>query len=213
MTASSDSFIFNLLLLITILGEFLLPWLLKHFYKGYNSKTMVMSVLGSPESPVRWIYNAWLVWLGVFLLFVSVLFFRNNFAVSSVLAVLTFISISTFAVGAGILSGLFSVNESKEKVTISSKIHGAGSAIGFMTLLFFPLLQCILAFRSHDIIQGTVCMSAFVLAMLFFVFFIMGDKDNFKDTIFSYEGLWERLSLFFMYVPFLYIAIDNLFVV
>ena len=196
MTASIDSFIFNLLLLITILGEFLLPCILKHFYKGYNSKTMVMSVLGSPESPVRWIYNAWLVWLGAFLLFASILFFKNNFAVSSVLAVLTFISISAFAVGAGILSGLFSVNESKEKVTIASKIHGAGSAIGFMTLLFFPLLQCILAFRSHDIIQGTVCMIAFVLAMLFFVFFIMGDKENFKETIFSYEGLWERLSLF-----------------
>ena len=213
MTASIDSFIFNLLLLITILGEFLLPCILKHFYKGYNSKTMVMSVLGSPESPVRWIYNAWLVWLGAFLLFASILFFKNNFAVSSVLAVLTFISISSFAVGVGILSGLFSVNESKEKVTIASKIHGAGSAIGFMTLLFFPLLQCILAFRSHDIIQGTVCMIAFVLAMLFFVFFIIGDKENFKETIFSYEGLWERLSLFFMYVPFLYIAIHNLFVV
>ncbi len=213
MTGSIDSFIFNLLLLITIFGEFLLPWILKHFYKGYNSKTMVMSVLGSPESPVRWIYNAWLMWLGAFLLFASVLIFKNNIAVSSVLAVLTFISISTFAVGAGILSGLFSVNESKEKVTISSKIHGAGSAIGFMTLLFFPMLQCIFAFKSHDIIQGTVCMIAFVLAMLFFVFFIMGDKDNFKDTIFSYEGLWERLSLFFMYVPFLYIALDNLFVV
>ena len=213
MIASIDSFIFNLLLLITILGEFLLPCILKHFYKGYNSKTMVMSVLGSPESPVRWIYNAWLIWLGAFLLFASILFFQNNFDVSSVLAVLTFISISAFAVGAGILSGLFSVNESKEKVTIASKIHGAGSAIGFMTLLFFPLLQCILAFRSHDIIQGTVCMIAFVLAMLFFVFFIIGDKENFKETIFSYEGLWERLSLFFMYVPFLYIAIHNLFVV
>ena len=208
-----DSFIFNILLLMTILGEFILPWILKHFYKGYNSKTMVMSVLGSPESPVRWIYNAWLVWLGAFLLFTSALVFKNNITVSSVLAVLAFISISTFAVGAGILSGLFSVNESKEKVTISSKIHGVGSAIGFMTLLFFPLLQCILAFRSHDIIQGTVCMIAFVLAMLFFVFFIMGDKENFKDTVFSYEGLWERLSLFFMYVPFLYIAIHNLFVV
>ena len=183
MTASIDSFIFNLLLLITILGEFLLPCILKHFYKGYNSKTMVMSVLGSPESPVRWIYNAWLVWLGAFLLFASILFFKNNFAVSSVLAVLTFISISAFAVGAGILSGLFSVNESKEKVTIASKIHGAGSAIGFMTLLFFPLLQCILAFRNHDIIQGTVCMIAFVLAMLFFVFFIIGDKENFKETV------------------------------
>ena len=154
MTGSIDSFIFNLLLLITILGEFLLPWILKHFYKGYNSKTMVMSVLESPESSVRWIYNAWLVWLGAFLLFASVFIFKNNIAASSVLAVLIFISISAFAVGAGILSGLFSVNESKEKVTISSKILGAGSAIGFMTLLFFPLLQSILAFRSHDIIQG-----------------------------------------------------------
>ena len=208
-----DSFIFNILLLITILGEFILPWILKHFYKGYNSKTMVMSVLGSPESPVRWIYNAWLVWLGAFLLFTSALVFKNNITISSVLAVLAFISISTFAVGAGILSGLFSVNESKEKVTISSKIHGVGSAIGFMTLLFFPLLQCILAFKSNDMIQGTVCTIAFVLATLFFVFFIMGDKENFKDTVFSYEGLWERLSLFFMYVPFLYIAIHNLFIV
>lgn len=208
-----DGFIFNTLLLITILGEFVLPWILKHFYKEYNSKTMVMSVLGSPESPVRWIYNAWLVWLGAFLLFASAIIFKKIITVSSVLTVLTFISISAFAVGAGILSGLFSVNESKEKVTISSKIHGAGSAIGFMTLLFFPLLQYILAFKTNDIIQGTVCMIAFVLAMLFFAFFIMGDKDNFKETIFSYEGLWERLSLFFMYVPFLYIAIDNLFIV
>ena len=208
-----DSFIFNILLLMTILGEFILPWILKHFYKGYNSKTMVMSVLGSPESPVRWIYNAWLVWLGAFLLFTSALVFKNNITISSVLAVLAFISISTFAVGAGILSGLFSVNESKEKVTISSKIHGVGSAIGFMTLLFFPLLQCILAFKSNDMIQGTVCTIAFVLATLFFVFFIMGDKENFKDTVFSYEGLWERLSLFFMYVPFLYITIHNLFIV
>ena len=107
-----DSFIFNILLLITILGEFVLPWILKHFYIGYNSKTMVMSVLGSPESPVRWIYNAWLVWLGVFLLLASVVIFKNNITVSSVLAVLTFISISAFAVGAGILSGIFSVNES-----------------------------------------------------------------------------------------------------
>ena len=213
MISLIDSFIFNILLLITILGEFVLPWILKHFYIGYNSKTMVMSVLGSPESPVRWIYNAWLVWLGAFLLLASVVIFKNNITVSSVLAVLTFISISAFAVGAGILSGIFSVNESKEKVTIASKIHGAGSAIGFMTLLFFPLLQCILAFKSNDIIQGTVCAIAFVLAMLFFVFFIMGDKENFKDTVFSYEGLWERLSLFFMYVPFLYIAIHNLFIV
>ena len=130
--------------------------------------------------------------------------------ISIVLAVLTFISIATFALGAGILSGLFSVNESKEKVTFASKIHGAGSAMGFMTLMFFPLLQGISAFKSSDITQGVICIVAFVASVLFFGFFIMGDKEEFKDTIFVYEGIWERLSLFFMYVPFLYFSINNL---
>lgn len=212
MNGLLENKIINIILLMTILGEFILPWILKHFYKGYNSKTMVMSVLGSPKSPVRWIYNIWLVWLGTYLLLISVLFFNKADAVSRPLAVLTFISVATFAVGAGILSGLFSVNESKEKVTVASKIHGIGSAIGFITLLFFPLLQCITAFMSNDIIQGTICMIAFVLALLFFVFFIMGDKDGFKDTVFSSEGLWERMCLFFMYVPFLYNAITYLFI-
>lgn len=210
MNSIIDSKLFNVLLLVTIIGEILLPWILKYFYKDYNNKTMVMSVLGSPESPVRKIYNVWLVWLGVFLLITSFLLFNEVKIISSILAVLTFISIATFAVGAGILSGLFSVNESKEKVTFASKIHGAGSAIGFMALMFFPLLQSISAFINSDVIQGIVCVFAFVAAVLFFTFFIMGDKEEFKKSILAYEGLWERLSLFFMYVPFLYSAINNL---
>ena len=45
---------------------------------------------------------------------------------------------------------------------------------------------------------------------MFFSFFVMGDKEKFKGTIFTYEGLWERLSLLFMYMPFLYCAIKNI---
>jgi len=171
---------------------------------------MVMSVLGCPESPVRNVYNTWLVWLGIFLLITSFLFFEEIYAISSVLAILTFISIATFAVGAGVLSGLFSVNESKSTVNIASKIHGIGSAIGFMTLLFFPLLQSVVAFINSSIIEGIIYFISFVIAVLFFVFFVLGDKDKFKETIFTYEGLWERLSLFFMYVPFIYRAINIL---
>lgn len=126
------------------------------------------------------------------------------------LAILTFISIATFALGAGVLSSLFSVNESKEKVTFASKVHGAGFAIGFMTLMFFPLLQSISTFKCNDVLRELVCVIAFVVAVTFFAFFIMGDKKKFKETIFSYEGLWEKVSLFFMYVPFVYIAMKNL---
>lgn len=159
--------IFYILLLITIIGEFFLPWILKHFYKNYDSRKMVMSALGSPESPVRKIYNVWLVWLGIFLVVVSFVLFSDIKKVSMVLAVLTAASVMVFAIGAGILSGIFSVNESKEVVTTASKIHGAGAAIGFMMLLFFPLLYGIVSFKTGDKVQGVVCISAFVMALVF----------------------------------------------
>ena len=205
--------IFNILLLVTVLGEFILPWVLKYFYRGYNSKTMVMSALGSPESPVRAIYNIWLVWLGVFLFIAGYVFFMEAKVISSVLAVLLWVSIGVFAVGAGILSGIFSVNESKDVVTTASKIHGAGAAIGFMFLLLFPLFSALIAFKMGDKLQGVICIIAFVLAFVTFGCFIMGDKEELQKTIFAYEGLWERLTLFFMYIPFIYKAVVNLFVV
>ena len=58
--------LFNSILLLTIIGEFFLPWILSRHYDGYNSKMMAMSALGSPQSPVRVIYNTWLIWLGLF---------------------------------------------------------------------------------------------------------------------------------------------------
>lgn len=206
----ADNELFNAILLCTIIGEFLLPCLLERYYTDYNSKTMVMSALGSPQSPVRLIYNLWLIWLGVFLTFTAFVYFEKTKEVSPVLSFLLLLSIGVFAIGAGVISGFFSVNESKSIVTVASKIHGLSAAIGFMTLLFFPLLQSIIAFASNDLVQGIICIISFLLAVLFFVFFIMGDKDRFRNTILSYEGLWERLCLFFMYVPFFYSAIKNI---
>ena len=110
------------------------------------------------------------------------------------------------------MSGLFSVNESKDvvTVTVASKIHGAGAAIGFMTLLFFPLLSAIFAFKMGDIAFGIVFVAAFVLAMGFFAFFIMGDKKEFKENVFANGGLWERATLLCMYIPFVYHSIDKI---
>lgn len=196
--------LFHVLLLLTIIGEFFLPWILGRYYNGYNSKTMVMSALGSSQSPVRLIYNAWLMWLGCFLLFTAVVYFfviRTEFPV---LSVLISFSIGIFAVGAGVISGIFSVNENKDIVTIASKIHGVSAAIGFMALLFFPLLNGIVSFKQKDVAFGVVSIISFILALIFFTFFVMGDKEQFQNTVFRYEGLWERMTLFCMYVPFIY---------
>ena len=108
------------------------------------------------------------------------------------------------------LSGIFSVNESKDMVTMSSRIHGLGAAIGFMALLFFPLLNGICSFKQKDVIFGIVSIISFILALVFFACFVMGDKEQFQNTALRYEGLWERLALFCMYVPFIYKAVYSL---
>ena len=206
----ADNRLFNRILLFTIAGEFFLPVVLEQFYAGYNGKMMVMSALGSPQSPVRLVYNLWLVWLGGFLAFTAWVYFEVTRVAFPVLSVFILLSISFFAVGAGLISGVFSVNESKETVTAASKIHGAGAAIGFMALLFFPLLNGVISFKQKDIIEGIISISSFVLALIFFACFIMGDKEQFRNTILKYEGLWERFTLFCLYIPFIYKSIGTL---
>lgn len=200
----ADNRLFNMILFFTIIGEFFLPWILERFYAEYNGKIMVMSALGSPQSPVRLIYNLWLVWLGVFLVFTAGAYFMSLREKYPVLAVCILLSIGIFAVGAGFISGIFSVNESKDIVTTASKIHGVSAAISFTALLFFPLLNGIVLFKQKDIMGGMISITSFVLSLVFFTCFIMGDKEQFQNTFLKDEGLWERLTLFCMYVPFIY---------
>ena len=210
MRSLINSRLFNAILLLTIIGEFLLPGILGQYYSGYNSRTMVMSALGSPQSPVRFIYNIWLIWLGCFLTTTAVVYFFVTEAEVPVLSVLRSLSIGIFAVGAGLISGIFSVNESKEIVTAASKIHGAGAAIGFMALLFFPLLDGIFSFKQQETAHGVVSIISFILALIFFACFVMGDKEQFQNTALRYEGVWERMTLLCMYVPFAHRAICSL---
>ena len=207
----ADNRFFNMILLFTIIGEFIVPWILEQFYSEYNSMKMVMSVLGSPQSPVRLVYKLWLVWLGGFLAYTAGVYFMSFRANFPVLAVFMLLSIGFFAVGAGLISGFFSVNESKYIVTTASKIHGISAAIGFMALLLFPLLNGIVSFKQNGTLEGIISISSFVLSLIFFACFVMGDKEQFQNTPLKYEGLWERLTLFCMYIPFVYKSMSNLF--
>lgn len=205
-----DNWLLNIILLFTIIGEFFIPWVLERFYAEYNGKIMVMSALGNPQSPVRLIYNLWLIWLGGFLTFTTIVYFLSIRVRFPVLAVFVLLSIGIFAIGAGLISGFFSVNESKNIVTAASKIHGISAAVGFVIFLFFPLLNGILAFKQNDFIFGVVSIISFILALVFFICFIMGDKEQFQNTMLKYEGIWERLTLLCMYIPFIYRAVHNL---
>ena len=114
--------------------DLLLPFLLAPFYPGYSHRRQVMSVLGSPESPARWVYRVWLVALGLLLCAATPDLWAAFGNRSPVLTGLLIAVLCVFALGAGVLAGLFSVNADKAVETAASRIHGVGSVLGFLAL-------------------------------------------------------------------------------
>ena len=118
--------------------------------------------------------------------------------------------VTVFAIGACIFTCFFSVNETKDVVTTASKIHGAGSVIGFMLFLFVPLLIAILSFKNSKSVIGVISIICFVAALVFFALFVMSDKEEFSNTAIANEGLWQRLNLIFMYMPLFIVAVKGI---
>jgi Protein of unknown function (DUF998). len=182
-------------------ADLLIPFLLAPTYKGYSHLTKVMSVLGNSKAPLHFVYNIWLVVFGIYFLFSAVRLYPVVAKTSSVIAVLLFLVIAVYAIGGCIVSGLFSVEETKSLETLSAKIHGFGSVIGFLLLALAPLLVGIYFFKRANGTLGAFSLLCFVLTIGFFTLFVMADKPKFQGTLIALEGLWQRLSLLSMYLP------------
>lgn len=197
-------------LLIAMVGDILISWILPWFYKDHSCLKLSVSVLGNPQSPVRIPFNIWMLLEGILFLLSLPVIYKCFHETSRGLTFLLMLFILIFAIGACIFTCFFSVNESKDIVTTASKIHGAGSVIGFMLFLFVPLLVAILSFKRYHGIVGTVSLICFVISFIFFVLFVMADKPEFSNTKLANEGLWQRLNLMFMYMPLIIVSVKNI---
>lgn len=190
----------KILWIIILLVDNLLPILLAHFYPDYKHKEMALSVLGSRQSPVKWIYNVWCILSGVVFCIAPYSLYQDN---NNGLAIAIWVLLAIYGIGCEIISGLCPLNENRQDEDLLTKIHGGASAIGFMTLLVVPLLMSILQYQIMQIALGTVSLVFFLLAFVFFCFFIMGEKEKFANTVLKYGGLWQRLVLVCCYIPLL----------
>lgn len=211
LIANMDHSKVYLFLVIATVGDLLIPLLLAPFCTGYNSSKMVMSLLGNKNSPVHILYNFWLVSAGILFLLSALNLYVLFAPTSKILAFCLSVSLAVYAVGACILSGLFSVGTTKELVTIPEKIHGYGSVIGFLFLLFAPLILSSVLFKTNDVMLAVIALLCFLLTVGSFVLFIMADKTRFLGTFIENEGLWQRLCLLFAYLPFTILSIKQLF--
>ena len=190
--------ILNLIWIITLIIDNMLPLALARFYPNYSHKDMALSVLGSRQSPVKWVYNAWCIVSGVVFCIAPYAFYQVN---SGGLAVAILILLAIYGIGCEIVSGFCPLNENRQEEDAITKIHGVASAIGFMTLLVVPLLMAILQFQGSEGAFGLISILCFIVAFVFFCFFIMGEKEMFATTVLRYGGLWQRLVLVCCYVP------------
>lgn len=196
------------LLPIALSADLIIPFLLAPFYKGYSHTMQVMSVLGNNKSPMHTLYNIWLVILGIVILSSNFLIYSIISNHSKVIAVGLVCIITIYAIGACILSGFFPVGETKSLAGLSEKIHGYGSVIGFMLLILAPVLISIYFYKSNQILFSVISLICFVLAVLFFSLFVMADKPKYLNTIIAFEGLWQRLTLLFMYIPIAFVCLS-----
>lgn len=186
---------------LLLAADLFIPFLLAPTYKDYNHLTEVMSVLGNPKAPLHLIYNIWLVVFGVSLLISAVPLYSAVAETSKVISKLLFLIIAVYAIGGCVLSGFFPVGETKRLETMSAKIHGLGSVIGFLLLIFAPLIVGIYFFKIANRGLGLLSLICFVFATVFFTLFVMADKPHYQRTFWGLEGLWQRLSLLCMYLP------------
>ena len=183
---------------ITLFADNLLPLVLAHFYPNYSHKEKALSVLGSRQSPVRWIYNVWCILSGVVFCIAPYALYQEN---DGGLVISIWILLAIYGIGCEIISGFCPLNENRHEEDVITKIHGGASAIGFMTLLVVPLLLAIMQFQLSEAVIGAISLVSFIAAFVFFCFFIMGEKEKFANTALRYGGLWQRLVLVSCYVP------------
>ena len=199
-----------LFMIIAMAGDIIVSMILPLFYRNYDWMKMSISALGNPESPVRLPFNVWMLIEGILFLLSVPAIYKAYHSVSAGITNTMIVFLIIFAVGACIFTCFFSVNESKEVVTLASKIHGVGSVTGFMLFLFAPLLLAILSFKNDERMIGVLSIIGFIIALVFFVLFVMSDKPEFSATFVNNEGLWQRLNLVFMYLPFVIAAVKEM---
>ena len=183
---------------ITLFADNLLPLVLARFYPNYSHKEKALSVLGSRQSSVRWIYNVWCILSGVVFCIAPYALYQEN---GGGLVIAIWILLAIYGIGCEIISGFCPLNENRHEEDAITKVHGGASAIGFMALLVVPLLLAIMQFQATNIITGTISLMSFIAAFVFFCFFIMGEKKKFANTALRYGGLWQRFVLVSCYIP------------
>jgi hypothetical protein len=184
--------------LVAFAGDFLVTIVLGFFYPNYNHLKLVMSELGTSQSPVAVWIGLWWVVFG-FLFFAFAIGFAAVFAAGKKSALIVALLIVLFGLGAGVGAGLFPMDPAGTEITRVGELHGVFAGTGFFAIAFVPLVS--LAVFPRKRVAGIYWLSiaVFVLGLVSFALFVVSEDVPSPEGILSYTGLWQRLFLLIHY--------------
>ncbi len=196
--------------IIACIGDFIVTIILGLFYPDYNHLKLVMSELGTSNSPVAIWANLWWIVFGI--LFITfAIGFKEAFASNrkSVVMIVTLL-IMLFGLGAGIGGGLFPMEPGGSETTLIGKLHSICAGIGFLAIMFVPLISLAIFPQTRSPRLYWLSVGIFVLGLASFVLFVVSEDASSVSGLLSYAGLWQRLFLLNYYVYFMAIAVRML---
>jgi hypothetical membrane protein len=181
-----------ILLLTAAVCDIGIPFVIGRRYPGYNHLLDTVSTLGTRNSPVKKLEQSNLVVIGLLLTIFSI--FQNLlFTEKTVLTNLYGIGAFLFGIGS-ILAGIFPEDTKHSEETVSGKIHGIASGIGFLFLGLNPFWAVrIVQFQELSVINIVL----FITATTSFLLFLLSEKR--EEGLLKYTGLFQRINLTALY--------------
>ncbi|WP_339101906.1 DUF998 domain-containing protein [Candidatus Enterococcus clewellii] len=198
-------------MVLAILSELILPFILGSFYLNYDSFTMLISSFGEDGSPVKLAFKIWVSINGVLFLLAIPSFYQRFKQTSRPLAKWLSIMIAAFGIGDCIITGLFDQSTNHSEIDIEGMIHNYASGIGFVALLIGTALLFRLYSLENKHFMVTIIPIIFIISLLFMLLFALPKIPILNQVHVPYRGLWQRGNLLFLYLPFLFVALEGLF--
>lgn len=181
-----------IVLLLASISDLFFPVVIGRKYPGYNHFVHTISTLGTKKSPVQTYQCRNLIFVGVLLL----LFAFGQYGLFEQTTWPQYwytIGIMVFAVGC-MFAGIFPEDPKGVTETLSGKIHGIASGIGFLFLILCPLWA--MWIQEFHIIKRWNAM-CFALGLMTFLAFLASDRVT--TGILRYTGLFQRMNLMILY--------------
>lgn len=195
-----------LFLILAVVGDFSLPYYLGQSYPSFKQMTMLISQLGEATSPVQNAFNHGSIITGsLFILssFGVYAFFQSE---SKRLGQILAGVIALYGFGDCILTGLVKISDSASFFSPAYFLHAAFSGISMVAMMFVPLLLAYQASLKGQKVVALFYMVCLICSIVTLILFAAYYLPLIGGWLTSTRGFWQRLSLFFLYLPALTIA-------